>query len=110
MRFTPDRTPRDQKILGIFSSLKLNVEGHIGTSACPVAAESIKKVMTSGVGGALFVEMANEDGYETYSVFLKDKDSEPSYKLCPVAADFLGITPELDAAFRAKATKYVQRD
>ena len=110
LRFVPDRSQKDNKVLGMYSALKSSLEKHIASQDCPVGNELVKRVVTSGATGSLFVELTDGDTWESYTIYLKDVAAEPTFKLCPQAAQKFGISIDKDAAFRASALKAVSRE
>ena len=110
LRVTPDRTPREAKIMATYHSLQESLEEFINDPSNPFDSKLVARVKTNGFRGPLELVLVDNDSYGTFNVYLKAVVDIPKITIEDEGKEFLGIPEEKLNAIIAKAVQSVARD
>ena len=77
LRVTPDRTPRESKIMATYHSLQGSLEEFINDPNNTFDTNLVERVKTNSIRGPLELALKTGDVYATFKVFLKDAQDAP---------------------------------
>ena len=110
LRVTPDRTPREAKVMATFHSLQESLEEYINDPSNQFDPKLVARVKTNGFRGPLELMLVDGDSYGTFNVYLKEVEHSPKITIENDGKEFLGIPEEKVNAIIAKAVQAVTRE